>query len=662
MASNELDIIVRLKNLFSKESAKVDKSITKIGKDSAKAAKGVDKLDKETNSFGKNLKKLAIGGALFAIGKGLFNIGKAVVGAAAELETIGVQFEVLTGSAEKATEVLKDLSDFSASTPFQFTDIAKAGKQLIAFGIETDEVKDRLQEIGDVAAATGADFGEVTTVFGQVQAAGKLTGERLLQLQERAIPIGPALAKTLGVAESAVKGLVSEGKVTTEVFNEAFATLSGEGGVAFGGMSKLSQTLAGKVSTLKDNFQILSAELGTLLLPALKKGVDILTNFAQGVTRVVKDLNSLRDANVQAANATEEQAVASADTLAILQGVTREMAKVGAGTKDAAAGIEEINYLLGALEETGVENLPSQIGSEEDFAMLQERLASVVELNQGLLDATILTGEEEVAANAEKNALLLEQETAKQEGIAAIKAEYKALEMELAATEDEEKIAKIEAEMAMLALTEAQKAQIKKAVADQETKDLEKKYRKEGKLFEAFLLKKGVMNAKQAQDFVKWEDFMANAKNSKNKEVAAIGKAIAIKDIGVKTAQAAMSAFSSMAAIPVVGSALGFVAAAAAIAFGAEQISAVNSGGSFASGGIIPGSSFAGDNVKANVNSGEMILNGDQQEELFDMAQGGGSGGDMAVNVNIDGNVVMASVVKNYNEAKKSGILEVDFQ
>ena len=103
--------------------------------------------------------------------------------------------------------------------------------------------------------------------------------------------------------------------------------------------------------------------------------------------------------------------------------------------------------------------------------------------------------------------------------------------------------------------------------------------------------------------------------------------------------------------------------AAAAIAYGAEQIAGVNSVGSFASGGIVQGSSFSGDNTSANVNSGEMILNGDQQEELFNTANGEGEGGgDMAVNVNIDGNVVMASVVKNYNEAKKSGILEVDFQ
>jgi hypothetical protein len=43
-------------------------------------------------------------------------------------------------------------------------------------------------------------------------------------------------------------------------------------------------------------------------------------------------------------------------------------------------------------------------------------------------------------------------------------------------------------------------------------------------------------------------------------------------------------------------------------------------GGSWENGGVIPGNSYKGDNVKANVNSGEMILNGSQQKNLFDIA------------------------------------------
>ena len=47
----------------------------------------------------------------------------------------------------------------------------------------------------------------------------------------------------------------------------------------------------------------------------------------------------------------------------------------------------------------------------------------------------------------------------------------------------------------------------------------------------------------------------------------------------------------------------------------------------YAEGGIIPGSSYSGDNVQARVNSGEMILTRKQQKQLFDIANGNGGNG-----------------------------------
>ena len=47
----------------------------------------------------------------------------------------------------------------------------------------------------------------------------------------------------------------------------------------------------------------------------------------------------------------------------------------------------------------------------------------------------------------------------------------------------------------------------------------------------------------------------------------------------------------------------------------------------FDAGGIVPGNSFSGDRVLARVNSGEMILNREQQRSLFDLIGSGGDGG-----------------------------------
>lgn len=81
---------------------------------------------------------------------------------------------------------------------------------------------------------------------------------------------------------------------------------------------------------------------------------------------------------------------------------------------------------------------------------------------------------------------------------------------------------------------------------------------------------------------------------------------------------AATGAASSVAAIPI----LGPIMAVAAIG---SIIAAFASIPKFASGGIIGGSSFIGDNLIARVNSGEMILNGTQQRNLFNLLDGKGN-------------------------------------
>ena len=56
-------------------------------------------------------------------------------------------------------------------------------------------------------------------------------------------------------------------------------------------------------------------------------------------------------------------------------------------------------------------------------------------------------------------------------------------------------------------------------------------------------------------------------------------------------------------------------------------------GKKYASGGIVGGNSFYGDRVVANVNSGEMILNKNQQARLFQMANSGGMGGQVEFHI-----------------------------
>ena len=249
------------------------------------------KVGADTGNFLAQMKNAKLAVAAFAAAVG-YGIGRAV-GAAAELETITTRFETLTGSSIIAENHMKDLVAFGAKTPFEIKGLADASATLQAFGTTTKDTVPTLREIGDVASATGRPIKELALIYGQVDAAGKLTGERLLQLSERGVPILRQLAKHYGVTKGAIREMITAGKVSSETFKEVFATLSEEGGFAFKGMEKQSKTLNGKLSNLDDAFEMLMQTIGKSFLPAAKWAVDVLIDITDAAKDAAKWIDNL---------------------------------------------------------------------------------------------------------------------------------------------------------------------------------------------------------------------------------------------------------------------------------------------------------------------------------------------------------------------------------
>lgn len=104
-----------------------------------------------------------------------------------------------------------------------------------------------------------------------------------------------------------------------------------------------------------------------------------------------------------------------------------------------------------------------------------------------------------------------------------------------------------------------------------------------------------------------------------------------IAQMAVSGAQAVLSALSTQPIYAGIAMA-GLVGAMTAAQMGVA-IANKPKAPSFASGGIVPGTSWSGDNVQANVNSGEMILTRAQQADLWKRLNSGQSGwGNVAVN------------------------------
>tara|TARA_R110002020_G_scaffold179804_2_gene373538 strand:- start:12660 stop:14108 length:1449 start_codon:yes stop_codon:yes gene_type:complete len=257
-------------------------SVKKMGNDVRTAGqRAADGFRKFSNSVVVQAAKIAT--AVAAIG-----FVKMGIGAAAAMQQDLITIKTFVGSAEKARDVMKSLREFATKTPFQLKDLIAATKNMLAFGFAQDEITDKLFIFGNLAAAANVPVGELTQIFGKIKGQGKLMGETLNQLAERGIPVISALAEHFKVPETAIREMVTAGKVSFDEMMAAMQALAGEGGKMGSLMEEQSKTLAGRWSTLKDQFMDVAITVGEVLIPALEK----LVQIGSSVIAWVKNLDA----------------------------------------------------------------------------------------------------------------------------------------------------------------------------------------------------------------------------------------------------------------------------------------------------------------------------------------------------------------------------------
>jgi tape measure domain-containing protein len=211
----------------------------------------------------------------------------------AELETQRKSLEVLTGSLTKTNEIIQQLQDFGAVTPFTSSELIEQTKRLKAFGFETNELVDTTKRLANVAGATGADLSGISTAFGQIRAKGKLQREEELQLLERGVDITTELKRITKLEGEEFEAAMRKGKIGADLVNQALINLTSEGGAFFGGATKQAETLNGKLSTLVDSVQTLARTVGEILGPAIKFVLDQTTRAVQAIDRVFKRFQNI---------------------------------------------------------------------------------------------------------------------------------------------------------------------------------------------------------------------------------------------------------------------------------------------------------------------------------------------------------------------------------
>ena len=207
----------------------IDKNMSKGLKD---IQEQIGKIKGQTDGISKSggiVSSLGRIASITAIAGGIGFLGKKVVGLGVDMEKTRVAFSTFLGDTDKANNLIEQLNTFANVTPFNNAEIIKSGRLLLSAGIGAEDIVKNLKMIGDVSAGANVPITELSAIFQKATNKGKLQAEELNQFAERGIPILDVLSKMYGKSKEEIMKMGSQGKITSDVMNQAFQQMTSDG-------------------------------------------------------------------------------------------------------------------------------------------------------------------------------------------------------------------------------------------------------------------------------------------------------------------------------------------------------------------------------------------------------------------------------------------------
>jgi tape measure domain-containing protein len=188
----------------------------------------------------------------------------------AQIEKYTTGFTNMLGSAEAAQQVMSQIQEDAAKTPFDVESLTKANQYLISAGENASYARSTIMALGDAVSATGGGNDELNRMaqnLQQIANTGKATAVDIKQFAYAGIDVYGILADYTGKSTAEVQKMT----ISYDLLTQALQAASEEGGRYYNSMDTQSQTMNGRVSTLKDNV----SQLAGLLTGDLSSGIGV---------------------------------------------------------------------------------------------------------------------------------------------------------------------------------------------------------------------------------------------------------------------------------------------------------------------------------------------------------------------------------------------------
>lgn len=289
MATNIVDFLIKLRSDGTNAIAvarQVDRRLIGIERQAARAGAALRNAFSLSNF---NAALMTVPGMAFLTNP--YTMAASAVGAVAQVgmaaEKTNISFKVLLGSQEAAKQMLDDIGAMDMKKVYGLETTQEATKQMLNFGVESNKVLGYLSQLGDIAGGDKQKLSALGLVFGQVTAAGKLSGQDLLQFINAGFNPLKELEALTGKSYAELQDQMSKGQITADMVALAMQRATGEGGKFFGMTQQQSQTTAAKLTDMYSSIQEGALKIWAAIQPIFDDVVDLFSQIVPPVMDVV---------------------------------------------------------------------------------------------------------------------------------------------------------------------------------------------------------------------------------------------------------------------------------------------------------------------------------------------------------------------------------------
>lgn len=219
-----------------------------------------------------------------------YTMAAAGVGAVAkvgmEAENTAVAFNTLLGSQEASKKMLDSIAALDAKKVYGLSTIQEAAKQMLNFGVSSDKVLLYLRQLGDIAGGDKQKLQALGLVLGQVTAAGKLSGQDLLQFINAGFNPLKELQAITGKTYAELQDLMSKGAISADMVAAAMQRATSEGGKFFGMTEARAQTASAKLQDIMSQITEGALKIYEKIAPLILDVITLVQKIIPPVMRV----------------------------------------------------------------------------------------------------------------------------------------------------------------------------------------------------------------------------------------------------------------------------------------------------------------------------------------------------------------------------------------